>query len=198
MIKRVLIGCENNFAKLGIDLNIRATQYNRFQEKIRTGNAQIFFWGWGADYPDPENFLFLLYGPNGKVAHGGENASNYLNAEYDGLFLKMRDMANTAEREALIEKMLEIVRRDAPVIWGFHPKNFTLSHAWMRAGLPNEMANNTLKYLDINPFERAKNQKAWNRPNIAPIVIIGLIILAIALPAFLQYRRKSHKTPGRI
>jgi oligopeptide transport system substrate-binding protein len=64
------------FAKLGIELVVRATDYNRFQEKMRKGTAQVFMWGWNADYPDPENFFFLLYGPNRKV-DGGENAANY-------------------------------------------------------------------------------------------------------------------------
>ena len=27
--------------------------------------------GWLADYPDPENFLFLFYGPNSKVDFAG-------------------------------------------------------------------------------------------------------------------------------
>ncbi len=49
------------------------------------GTAQIFQWGWNADYPDPENFLFLLYGPNGKVGQNGENAANYDNPEFDRL-----------------------------------------------------------------------------------------------------------------
>ena len=70
------------FHKLNIQLDIRSTDYNRFQDKIRHGQAQIFQWGWNADYPDPENFLFLLYGPNGKVATDGENASNYSNTEF--------------------------------------------------------------------------------------------------------------------
>ena len=48
------------FSKLGIDLVVRATDYNRFQEKVRKGTVQIFSWGWNADYPDPENFFFLL------------------------------------------------------------------------------------------------------------------------------------------
>jgi oligopeptide transport system substrate-binding protein len=52
------------FAKLGIELVVRATDYNRFQEKMREGTGQVFMWGWNADYPDPENFFFLLYGPN--------------------------------------------------------------------------------------------------------------------------------------
>ena len=50
------------FQKLNIQLVVRSTDYNRFQDKIRKGNAQIFEWGWNADYPDPENFLFLCTG----------------------------------------------------------------------------------------------------------------------------------------
>jgi ABC-type transport system substrate-binding protein len=62
------------FAKLGIQLEIRATDYNQFQDKMLKGKHQIFWWGWLADYPDAENFLFLLYGPNAKFPHEGENA----------------------------------------------------------------------------------------------------------------------------
>ena len=65
---------------------VRGTDYNRFRGKMQEGNAQIFQWGWNADYPDPENFLFLLYGPNAKVVSGGENTANYANPEFDRLF----------------------------------------------------------------------------------------------------------------
>ena len=79
---------QRQFKKLGIQLEIRATDYNRFQEKMSKGAAQIFFWGWNADYPDAENFLFLFYGPNGKVAHEGENAANYENPALTRLSVK--------------------------------------------------------------------------------------------------------------
>ena len=42
--------------------------------------------GWNADYPDAENFLFLLYSKAGKTKFDGENTSNYDSAEYDRLF----------------------------------------------------------------------------------------------------------------
>ena len=58
------------------------------------GTGQIFQWGWNADYPDPENFFFLLYSKNGKVKYGGENAVNYKNDEFDRLFLLMKNMDN--------------------------------------------------------------------------------------------------------
>ena len=61
------------FAKLGIQLEVRATDNNQFQDKMRKGKHQVFWGGWNADYPDAENFLFLLYGPNSKSVSDGEN-----------------------------------------------------------------------------------------------------------------------------
>ena len=151
------------FEKLGLKLIVRATDYNRFQEKIRTGNAQIFFWGWNADYPDPENFFFLLYGQNGKVKFGGENASNYVNEEFDRLFEKMRNMENSPERYAIIDKMQHIIQRDAPMVFGFHPKNFALYHQWYQNLKPNLIANNQLKYAKIDVNLREKLRERWNR-----------------------------------
>lgn len=110
------------FARIGIDLNVRATLYNRFQEKMRAGDTQIFSWVWVADYPAPDNFLFQLYGANGKVKFGGENTANYTNHEFDRLFDLMKNRKNDSQREQLIDSMLDIVRRDAPWAWGIHPE----------------------------------------------------------------------------
>ena len=114
------------FSKLGINLVVRATDYNRFQEKMRKGTAQIFQWGWNADYPDPENFFFLLYGPNAKIDHNGENAANYKNEKFDSLFDQMKSMKNTPDRQKLIDQIVELVRYDAPWLWGYHPVGFSL------------------------------------------------------------------------
>lgn len=182
------------FKKIGIALNIRATQYNRFQEKMRTGHAQIFSWGWHADYPDPENFLFLLYGPNGKVKHGGENAANYANPEFDALFKQMKNMPNGAARQTVINRMIELVRRESPWVWGFHPKNFTLSHDWSRRTKPNELANNTLKYIKLNPEKRAELRKAWNKPIYWPVILFFILLLASGVPVYLRYRRHERQS----
>lgn len=182
------------FAKLGIQLVIRATDYNRFQQKIRTGNAQIFMWGWNADYPDPENFFFLLYGPNAKVKNGGENAVNYQNPRFDKLFERMRNMDNGGERFRLIQELQEIVRHDAPWLFGMHPKNFSLFHGWYKNLKPNLMATNNLKYQRIETVQRESIRKEWNRPKIWPLVILVLTVLALTLPAWLLYRRKLHAT----
>ncbi|MDO9104066.1 MAG: ABC transporter substrate-binding protein [Methylovulum sp.] len=179
------------FEKLGIKLVIRATDYNRFQEKMRLGNAQLFAWGWNADYPDPENFFFLLYGANSKVQHGGENATNYQNPEFDRGFELMRNMDNTPERYAIIQRLQQQVRYDAPWIFGFHPKNFSLFHSWYKNLKPNLMANNQLKYTRIDTIEREKKRAHWNRPLFWPLVLAGMISVLALIPALRAYLRHT-------
>ncbi len=179
------------YSKLGINLVIRATDYNRFQEKVRKGTTQIYQWGWNADYPDPENFFFLLYGPNSKVEFSGENASNYKNEKFDELFNLMKSMSNSPERQDIINQMVEIVRKDAPWLWGYHPVGFSLHHDWYSNAKPNLMANNTLKYKRIKPKVRAEKRSEWNKPVWWPIALIVILMIVVLLPAIASYRRRE-------
>ena len=164
------------FDKLGIQLDVRSTDYNRFQDKIRRGDTQLFYFGWNADYPDPENFFFLLHGPQGKVQHGGENAANYSNPEYDRLFEQMKNMENGPARQAIIDRMLEILRRDSPWLWGFHPKNYVLQHGWLHNIKPNIMANNRLKYWRVDAARRDEARRLWNRPVLWPLWLAAALL----------------------
>jgi ABC-type transport system substrate-binding protein len=181
------------FAKLGIQLVIRSTDYNRFQEKVRKGKVQLFSWGWNGDYPDPENFLFLLYGGNAVVNTNGAgiNSSNYQNPKFDTLFDEIKTMKNSPLRKKKIEEMLEIVREDVPWIWGVHPKSLALFHQWYKNVLPHAMANNTLKYKRIDALLRAKKQKEWNQPIILPLILF--VLLTILLGFFLHRIYKNRQ-----
>ena len=179
--------------KLNVQLVVRGTDYNRFQDKIRKGNAQLFEWGWNADYPDPENFLFLLYGPHKKVGSGGENAANYDNPEFNRLFERMKDMDNGPERQQVIDRMLEIVRRDAPWIFAYYPKSFGLRHGWVMNVKPNLMANNTLKYRRIDPDLRAARRHEWNAPVLWPIGLLAAALALVIAPAVIAWRRHERK-----
>lgn len=182
------------FEKLHIQLVVRNTDYNRFQDKMLKGTAQMFQWGWNADYPDPENFLFLLYGPNAKAGKNGENASNYVNPRFDQLFEEMKNMENSPERQAIIDEMITIFREDVPWVSGFHPKRFGLYHAWYGNIKPNLMANNTLKYAKVDPSLRAEKRGTWNRPRWWPLWVIGAFLIAGTIPAVVSYRRKERGT----
>jgi len=179
------------FEKLSIQLVIRDTDWNRFQEKIRKGDTQTFRLGWNADYPDPENFLFLLHGPQSRARSQGENAANYVNPEFDALFEKMKNMPNSPERQKIIDRMVDIARIDAPWIWGVHPKKYSLRHSWIANDKPNTMARNNMKYLRIDPQRRAELRAAWNRPVLWPLGIIVAVLVIFSLPALVSYRRRE-------
>lgn len=181
------------FAKLGIQLNIQASLYNRFQDKVREGKVQLFSWGWMADYPDPENFLFLLYGPNGKIHHGGENATNYQNEKADQLFEEIRVLPDGKERQEKINQLLDVVRQDSPWVFGFHPVTFMLSHQWNRVSKVNAMANNTLKYERINVEKRNRFRHQWNQPIIFPLFFLTLFFFMIIVLLWLAYYRREHR-----
>ncbi|OIR02227.1 heme-binding protein A precursor [mine drainage metagenome] len=165
------------FDKIGVQLDVRSTDYNRFQDKIRRGDTQMYYYGWNADYPDPENFLFLLDGAQAKVGKGGENASNYSNPEFDRLFEQMKNMDNGPARQAIIDRMLETLRRDAPWLWGYHPKNYVLQHGWLHNVKSNIMANNRLKYWRVDSAQRDRMRRKWNQPVRWPLWLGGAALL---------------------
>ncbi|MDA8362540.1 MAG: ABC transporter substrate-binding protein [Gammaproteobacteria bacterium] len=183
------------FRKLNIQLVVRSTDYNRFQQKMRRGEEQIFAWGWNADYPDPEDFLFLLYGPDSEVANNGENAANYDNPRFNRLYNEMRNMDNGPAREAIIKRMIRLVQRDAPWVWGYYPVSYLLHQAWVYNVKPNYMATNSMKYLRLDPALRAHDRRAWNKPVVWPLWVIVALLAAFLLPAVLVYRQKERRSP---
>jgi ABC-type transport system substrate-binding protein len=181
------------FDKLGVQLDVRSTDYNRFQDKIRRGDTQMFYFGWNADYPDPENFFFLLHGPQGKVKLSGENAANYSNPEYDRLFEQMKNMDNGPQRQAIIDRMLEILRRDSPWLWGFHPKNYVLQHGWLHNVKPNVMANNKLKYWRVDAKLRDELRRAWNSPVLWPLWLGAAALLLFGVWMYRVLKKREER-----
>lgn len=179
---------------LNIQLEIRATDYNRFQDKMRQGSAQMFMWGWVADYPDAENFLFLLYGPNAKASTGGENASNYHNPDFDRLFEQMRFLDDGPLKEQIVHKMVAIVQADAPWMFGFYPKSGGAYQAWVGNAKPTQMVRGTLQYYRIDPALRAEKIARWNAPVWWPLWLLAGLALLGLYPAYRVVRRRESAT----
>lgn len=196
--KATLDWMRKQFANIGIDLNVNPTLYNRFQEKMRTGDIQLFSWGWNADYPDPENFFFQLYSRNSKVKHGGENAANYTNPKFDRLFELMKNRANDEQRQQLIDQMLELVRYDAPWVWGMHQEQFALTQDWLANYQANSIYLSNLKYIALNIDERNKLRSQWNQAIIWPMILLVILMLGLMLPLIITYYKKEHSAAPRM
>ena len=105
----------------------------------------------------------------------------------------MKVMPDNTKRLEIINEMLGILREDAPWVWGFHPKSFSLHHVWNANIKPNLMANNTIKYRRIDKQLRQKLQQQWNQPILWPLLVAFLAIIIALLPAWFMYQRRKQQ-----
>jgi ABC-type transport system substrate-binding protein len=163
------------FAKLDIQLDVRATDNNQFQDKVRKGKHQVFWLGWNADYPDAENFMFLLYGPNSKSVSDGENTANYQNPEYDKLFSQLKSLDDGPEKQAVIDEMVGILQRDAPWSFGFYPYASVAIQSWMSNSKPAILIRDHGRYLRLSAAERTAKLAEWNKPLWWPLGLVAVL-----------------------
>jgi oligopeptide transport system substrate-binding protein len=180
-------------AQINVEVEVRATQYSRFQQKMSNGDIQIFYWTWIGDYPDPENFLFLFYGPSSVAENSGNNRSNYKSVAFDELFETMHNMENSPERAAVIKKMIALLDKDLPWFGQFYPQTFVLSHDWVAPTKPTDMIRNTLKYQKIDPIKREEDRERWNQPVLWPLFLFLVLLVAIIVPVVWGYYRQQNK-----
>lgn len=140
-------------AKIGVKIKVVQNPWPELQKKITTRNVMTYGIAWGADYPDAENFLQLLYGPNKAP---GANGSGYDNPEMNRLFKVAAVMQDSPERTALYEKMNRIAAEEVPWIYGVHRQSFVLKHSWLKNYVSSDFDAGIARYLDIDKELRTK------------------------------------------
>jgi ABC-type transport system substrate-binding protein len=133
--------------KIGVQIDIRPHSWPEFDEILRGKRGQVWGVAWLADYPDPENFLQLLYGPN---AAPGPNGSNFSNARYDELYKQMVKLPNGDERQAVIDEMVSIVQKECPWIFGVHRKVFVIRQGWLMNYKYAPIGGNYFRYYRVD------------------------------------------------
>lgn len=144
---------KKQMAELGINIKVIQNTWPELQKKIQKRSIQMWGIAWGADYPDAENFLQLLYGPNRAP---GANGSGYDNADFNRLFEKATVMQDSPERTALYEKLNRMAAEEVPLIYGVHRQNFTVKHSFLKNFIPTDFDAGQAQYLDIDLKAKAE------------------------------------------
>lgn len=141
---------------IGVNAKVNVNQFSELLSKINDKKAQMWSIGWGADYPDAENFLQLLYGPNSSP---GPNGANFNDAEYNKLYEEIRFELDSPERRAKINRMKQIFVEQLPWIPGIHRVNYSLNQPWLKNYKAGYMGNSTAKYLRVDEERRSQGLK---------------------------------------
>ena len=178
----------DSWRKIGLNVEVVSTTYNKFQEKIDNKAHQIFQWGWVADYPDPENFLFLLI--SGMADNKGPNHANYRNPEFDALFDEMTARSDDTVRAEIIQKMLDLLEEERVWIELLNSESYVLYHEWISQYKRPGFEFSTIKYQNIDPKLRAQRRRENNQPIMWPAYLLVLIVLAILAPGVVSMIRE--------
>ena len=96
---------------LGIRTEFQQTEFATFLKDLNKRRFQMFDIGWIADYPDPENFLDILF-----YSDSSNNHTNYNNPEVDALLEKARVETDETKRFSIYNVVEQMILDDAPWI----------------------------------------------------------------------------------
>ena len=139
-----------SMAAVGIRVDATAVQFADLQNDKRLGNFQLAGSAWIADYPDAQNFLQLLYGPNTNQS----NESRFRLPAYDRLYEKSLRVPDGPERNRLYREMNRLFLAYAPWRLGVHRKFNHLQQPWVKGYKKHPILYTNIKYLDLDVAQR--------------------------------------------
>ncbi|MBI1964464.1 MAG: ABC transporter substrate-binding protein [Candidatus Rokubacteria bacterium] len=116
-------------AAVGITAEVHyLTDWPAFSRMLDEGKMPVFMYGWYADVPDPDNFLFKLFHSKSQ-----RNFFRYSNPAVDDLLLAARNAPDIQRRVELYRRAEQLILEDAPLIPLFHHTYERLFQPYVRS-----------------------------------------------------------------
>lgn len=129
---------QSDLAKIGIEIVIKPVAFVVYlNESGKEGRVQMAFSGWKEDFPDPSDFLDILFHSRQIHRTNSENRSFYRNPELDALLDRARTEQDPKVRRELYEKANDIVARDAPWAFTYYPLDFEAWQPYVKGYRPH-------------------------------------------------------------
>lgn len=112
---------------LNLDLEAVSVDWPEYLEGLSARTYPAFEITWVADYPDPENFLAVLFRTG-----SGENHTGYSNPEVDRLLAGAAAERDPTQRRQYYLSAQQIILDDAVILPAYHAINYTLIKPWVK------------------------------------------------------------------
>ena len=116
--QRIAEALQAQLKEVGVALELRRLDWAAHIKVVDDGSAGFFRQGWIADYPDPENFLTVLFHSRNVGPPG--NTSRYRNPAVDRLFDEADTMAPGAQRVKRYQEAEQVILDDAAWVSLYH------------------------------------------------------------------------------
>ncbi len=133
---------------LNVNVDFEVVPQKQKMEDSKYARAEIFRAAWIADFPSPENFLWILYGatvPADLSQPSYPNTPRYKSEEFDKLFDAGKSAKTQEEGYADLLKAEQIMMNDAPVMMLWYDENYRLVKSNVR-----NLFSNPMRYRDYS------------------------------------------------
>ncbi len=132
---------------LGVDIAIQQTEWATYLWDLRAHRYQMFGLtaGWIADYPDPQDFLDILFHSESR-----NNDMEYSNPAVDRLLEEARGEQDSEKRMELYQQIEEMILEDAPIVPLTHDADHWLTKPYVEGMIYPPAIIPKLKYVSIS------------------------------------------------
>lgn len=133
---------------LNIEVDIQVLPFAQHLENAMKGKSEMFRIGWLADFPNPENFLYLFYGKTvstDKESSAFPNLSRYYNPTFDTYYDKALSANTIGEAVDNYLKAEQVLMNDAAVVVLWYDEGYRLLQPYVQ-----NFPNNPMQYRDLS------------------------------------------------
>ncbi len=129
---------------LNINVHLDNMEWKVFLKKVKVDAPGLFRLGWGADFPDPDNFMNLF------TTDSGNNNTRWGNQVYDRLIEQGARETSPKKRQLIYDQAQRILtEEDAPIISLFVAAQNILIKPYIKGFVANAMSILYLKNINI-------------------------------------------------
>lgn len=145
---------------LNIDVEVGTYPFAQLLEKAYQGNFDLMRSAWYADYPSPENFLWIFYSGN-RDAHSREqgfpNIARYSSVKFNRLYEQALQARSIKEANNYFIEAEKVLMQDAPVVILWYDEGFRLLQSYVK-----NFPNNPMQYRDLSKvyFQQARTLRS--------------------------------------
>ena len=126
-------------------IEVRPVEWATYLDELITNKLTLFILGWGADYPDPHNFVHPFMHTDGSFSA----FQSYSNPEVDRLIAEGIASVDPAKRQEIYYRLQEIYYEDVPSVGLYQPLERRYERDWVKGWYYNSIIpnSNTCSYL---------------------------------------------------
>ena len=143
---------QQDLKAIGIEINLKMVSFATYlKETGRPRVAQAAFTGWHQDFPDPSNFMDILFHSRSIHPENSENRSFYRNAELDAILDRARAEVDRQVRLSLYAEANAILAHDAPWAFLYYPVDMFVWQPYVKGFRPHPVWLNEYRniWLDL-------------------------------------------------